>query len=77
MLSNNEEKALNIYKGLKKDILVNIFLLVIAILAYIFWGANWVFWVVLVLAIGNLAVILVLKRLLNKVNNRENVKKRV
>ncbi len=30
MLSNNEEKALTINKGLKKDILVNIFLLVIA-----------------------------------------------
>ena len=76
MLSNNEEKASTINKGLKKDILVNIFLLIIAILAYIFWGANWVFWVVLVLAIGNLAVVLVLKRLLNKVD-RENGKKRV
>jgi len=51
-------------------------LLVTAILAYIFWGANWVFWVVLVLTIGNLAVVLVLKRLLNKVD-RENGKKRV
>ncbi len=76
MLSSDKQKELTIKRGLKKDIFTNIALLVIAFVIYLYWGVNWAFWMVLIIAIGNLAVILVLKRLLNKVN-RENGKKRV
>ena len=76
MLKSDKDKALIIKRGLKKDIFINIVLLVAALIIYLYLGANWIFWVILIIAIGNLIVVFFLKRLMSKAI-REKDEKRV
>jgi len=57
-------------KKLLFDIALNIVLILLVIANYFVWGANWIFWILLILAITNLLVLLFLKRLVDKASKR-------
>ena len=57
-------------KKLLFDIALNIVLILLVIANYFVWGANWIFWILLILAVTNLLVLLFLKRLVDKASKR-------
>lgn len=57
-------------KKLLFDIALNVVLILLVIANYFVWGANWIFWILLILAVTNLLVLLFLKRLVDKASKR-------
>ena len=66
----NKNSPQKVRKKLLFDIALNVVLILLVIANYFVWGANWIFWILLILAITNLLVLLFIKRLVDKASKR-------
>ena len=70
MSETDKNSSKRVRKKLLFDIALNIVLILLVIANYFVWGANWIFWILLILAVTNLLVLLFIKRLVDKASKR-------
>ena len=70
MNKSDKNSPQKVRKKLLFDIALNVVLILLVIANYFVWGANWIFWILLILAVTNLLVLLFLKRLVDKASKR-------
>lgn len=70
MSETDKNSSKRVRKKLLFDIALNVVLILLVIANYFVWGANWIFWILLILAVTNLLVLLFIKRLVDKASKR-------